>query len=316
MSPADDPDAIGADGGDPTPEQIEAIYDGVSNWGRWGDDDELGALNLVTGAHRAAAAALVRTGRLVSLSRDLPVVPSADVPFPAHHHMLASGDALDATGIEGYEATRDYIGTDVHGLGVTHIDALCHMFVRGRSYNGRTPDTVASTGATAGTIMAVADGIVGRGVLLDVPRARGVEALAPGESIVVEDLEAAEELAGLRVEEGDLLLVGTGRDLGPAGSGAAGLHPSCLPWLHRRGVALLGSDGISDPMPSLGIAGWPFPIHQIGITRIGLLLIDNLRLATLSAACAQEGRWAFLLTVGPLRIPGGTGSPVNPVAVL
>lgn len=309
----------------PTPERLEELYERCSNWGRWGDDDELGALNLLTPERRAAAATAVRSGRIVSLAHDVPTMPSAENPFPAHHHMLASGDALDSNGIPGYEATRDYVGTDVHGLGITHIDALCHMFVRGRTYNGRTAETVPSTGATANTIMAVADGIVGRGVLLDVPRALGVEHLPGNTAISPDQLAAAEAAAGVVVGEGDLLVVSAGRDrrraaqrgrFDPIGDGMAGLSAECLPWLHERGVALLGSDGISDPMPGLGIHEWPFPIHQIGITRIGLMLIDNLRLDDLSTACAEEGRWEFLLAVAPLRVPGGTGCPVNPVAVL
>ena len=96
----------------------------------------------------------------------------------------------------------------------------------------------------------------------------------------------------------------------------AGMHPECLPWLHDRGIAVLGSDGISDAMPGLGIAEWPFPIHQVGIVAIGLHLIDNMALGTISEQCAQRGRWEFLLTLAPLRIEGGTGCPVNPIAVL
>jgi kynurenine formamidase len=309
----------------PTPERLEELYEQCSNWGRWGDDDELGALNLLTPQRRAAAMASVRSGRSISLANDLPKVPSAENPFPAHHHMLASGDALDSNGIPGYEATRDYVGTDVHGLGVTHIDALCHMFAKGRSYNDAMPDTVKSTGATANTIMAAADGIVGRGVLLDVARALGEPHLPGNTAITPDQLDATCETQGVEVGEGDLLLVATGRDarrtesrgrFDPIADGMAGLHAECLPWLHERGIALLGGDGISDPMPGLGIAEWPFPIHQIAITRLGLMLIDNCRLDDLAAACADAGAWDFLLSVAPLRVPGGTGCPVNPIAVL
>ena len=309
----------------PSPERLDELYEQCSNWGRWGDDDELGALNLLTAERRATAVASVRTGRSVSLANDLPKVPSAENPFPAHHHMLASGDALDSNGIPGYEATRDYVGTDVHGLGVTHIDALCHMFAKGHTYNGRTAETVKSTGATANTIMAAAGGIVGRGVLLDVARALGDGPL-PGNTVVTPDqLDATCEAQGVEVGEGDLLMVCTGRDarrteqrgrFDPITDGMAGLGAECLPWLHEKGIALLGGDGISDPMPGVGTPEWPFPIHQIGITRIGLLLIDNMNLEELSEACADAGTWDVLLAVAPLRVPGGTGCPVNPIAVL
>jgi kynurenine formamidase len=260
----------------------------------------------------------------VSLAHDLATVPGPDCPFPAQHHMLASGDARDGTGIPGYEASRDYVGTDVHGFALTHVDALCHMFVRGRMYNGRPADLVKSTGAQCNSVMALAGGVTGRGVLLDVPRARGVPFLAADDLITVATLEAAERREGVRVGEGDLLLVSTGRAArtGAAGervnpfAGLAGLHPECLPWLHERGVALLGGDGISDPMPALPIDRWPFPVHQLGLVAMGLHLIDNLRLDELSEACAARERWTFLLTVAPLRIPGGTGCPVNPIALL
>ena len=308
----------------PSAADVEAIYTATRNWGRWGDDDERGTLNLLTDERRAAAGALVRSGRTVSLGRNLPVVPSPEAPSPAHHHMIAAGDARDANGIPGYEASRDYVGTDVHGMGITHVDALCHMFVRGEMYGGRSADLVKSTGALANTIMAGADGLAGRGVLLDLPRAFGVEHLPGNTAVGVAGLERAERELGVRVEEGDLLVIGTGRDvrraaagrLDPFQDGLAGLHAECLPWLHERGVAVLGSDGISDPTPGLGIPDWPFPIHQVGIVGLGLHLIDNLALDDLSAACADAGRFEFLLTVAPLRIVGGTGCPVNPIAVL
>jgi kynurenine formamidase len=308
-----------------TTAELDDIYQQVKNWGRWGADDERGALNLLTDSHRARAAALVRDGSTVSLAHDLPVRPSAETPFPAHHHMLASGDARDSSGVPGYEACGDYIGTQVHGLGITHIDALCHMFVRSEMYNGRPTSDVRSDGARRNTIMSAAAGILGRGVLLDVPAAAGVDSFPHDRSVMPDELEAAEERQKVTVGEGDILVISTGRDrrrrdkggvLSPFADGLSGLHPTCLPWLHARGISVLGSDGISDHMPYIGTPEWPFPIHQIGITGIGLHLIDNLHLDPISQACADRQRWEFFLTVNPIRIPGGTGCPVNPVAVL
>ncbi len=305
---------------------LDAIYESLRarTWGRWGVDDERGALNFLTSAHTAAAARTVVDGVSVSLGHDLSTTPSPECPFPAHHHMLAGADARENTGIPGYEASRDYVGTDVHGLGITHVDALCHMFVRGEMYNGVPASEVRSDGARRNTIMSLASGVVGRGVLLDIARIRGVDHLAGGEAVTVADLETAESAAGVTVGTGDILLVGTGRDawraeaggaLSPA-LGLAGLHPECLPWLAEREVAVLGSDGISDPMPGAGVARWPFPIHQIGIVALGLHLLDGLDLGGVGAACADRGRWEFLFTLGPLRIPRGTGCPANPIAVL
>jgi kynurenine formamidase len=309
--------------GELTPADLAALFESLKNWGRWGSEDERGTLNHLTPEHARRAAGLVRDGVSVSLARDLPVTPAPDVPFPAHHHMLAGGDARDNTGIPGYEASRDYVGTEVHGLGITHVDALCHMFVDGRMYNGVPASEVRSDGARANTIMAFAEGVVGRGVLLDIAAARDVDYLDGDDLVTVADLERAESVAGVTVGTGDVLLVATGRDarraanpgLSPA-DGMAGLHPAALPWLHQREVALLGSDGISDPMPGLGLVGWPFPVHQIGIVALGLPLIDNMALGSLAEACLSRGRAEFLFSLGALRIVGGTGCPVNPLAVL
>jgi kynurenine formamidase len=171
--------------------------------------------------------------------------------------------------------------------------------------------------------MVARDGIVSRGVLLDAPRARGARWLEPGEQIRRAELEAAEKAQGARVEEGDVLLVATGRDArravhgpwDPAGVGLAGLHPDCIPWLHERRIAVLGSDGVSDALPGSGIPGWPIPVHQCCLVAMGVHLLDNLALGELCEACAARGRYEFLFVVAPLRVEGGTGSPVNPIAV-
>lgn len=304
----------------PSKDELDEMYERLKNWGRWGDDDQRGALNHLTPERSAAAAALVRDGITVSLAHDLGTEASPENPHPAHHHMLASGDARDSNGIPGYEAARDYVGLDVHGLSTTHVDALSHMFVRGEMYGGRPASEVRSDGARANTIMSMAGGVVGRGVLLDVPRAMGIDFFDSGQVVTVEELEATEAAQGLTVGPGDVLLVRWGRDARRRAKqgfdGFSGLHAECLPWLHEREVAVLGSDGISDPMPFVGTPDWPFPVHQIGITGMGLHLIDNMALAELAEACAAAGRWEFLFTMAPLRIERGTGCPVNPIGVL
>jgi len=308
----------------PSGTAMDEMFDAVSNWGRWGDDDERGALHLLDARHRAHAASLVQSGRSVSLAQDITTEPTPQTPEPAEHRMLACGDDRHSSGIPGYEASRDAFGTDVHGMGITHLDALCHMFVDGRMFNGAPADLVTPEGAERNSVMTAAEGIVGRGVLMDVPGARGVDFLAPDQQVTVADLLAAEERQQVTVGPGDLLVIATGRDarthalggsLDPFREGLAGLHPECLPWLHEREIALLGSDGISDPMPPGPIERWPFPVHQIGIVSIGLMLIDNMRLDDVLAACAEHLRWEFLLHVAPLRLPGATGCPVNPIAL-
>lgn len=309
-----------AAGASPTTEELDSLFSSLQAWDRWGSTDERGTLNHLTPARVAAAGEWVRTGETVSLSRDLSTDPLPELPHPVQHHMLASGDALDSSGIPGYEATRDYLALDIHGLWTTHVDALSHMFVRGRMYGGRPPSDVRSDGARANTVLSMAAGVVGRGVLLDVPRALGVDPLSPGHQVIPADLDAAEAAEGVSVGPGDILLVMTGREARRREQsqfdGLAGLHPSCLGWIAQREVALLGSDGISDPIPLAGSAEWPFPVHQIGIVAMGMPLLDNAATEQLSARCAEGGRWAFLFSMGPLRIPGGTGCPVNPLAVL
>ena len=304
----------------PTTEELDAMFDELCNWTRGGADDELGTLHFLTEERRAAAAGGGSTGQAVSLAHDLATEPMPEHPNPVQHHMLASGDARDANGIEGYEAARDHLSLDVHGLWTTHVDALSHMFVKGRMYGGRPASEVRSDGARSNTVLSMADGVIGRGVLLDVPRALDLDYLDGGEVVTVADLETAEVHQGVRVGPGDVLLVAWGREARRTSrkgfDGFSGLHPECLPWLAEREVAVLGSDGISDPMPFLGTPGWPFPVHQIGIVAMGLPLIDNVRLAPLAERCAALGRWEFLFTMAPLRIPRGTGCPVNPVAVL
>jgi kynurenine formamidase len=292
------------------------LFERCSNWGRWGASDERGTLNLITAEQVARAGALVRSGETVSCSRLLNTVPDIENARAALHLMISAGDVVDATGMS---FTRDYIALAPHGFAHSHLDALCHVVWHGQMYNGRPATAVLSTGTTANSITIGEHGIVTRGVLLDIARLRGVEWLEPGTAIEPRDLEAAEAANGIRVGEGDALLVSTGRDRRRAAHGPwhpgelAGLRYSCGPWLHDRGVALLGCDGVSDVMPS----GCDVrqPIHVLCLVAMGMQLLDNLDLSALATACAERGRWEFLLTVAPLRISGGTASPVNPIAV-
>jgi kynurenine formamidase len=295
----------------------------VKNWGRWGADDEMGALNLITPAKRREAGACIEAGEVVSCALELAVQPTSENPHPALHMMIQGGDDCVIPGMN-FESVMDFVGVAFHGMATSHIDALCHVFVDGLMYNGFSKDEVKSTGARKGSIMCAKEGIASRGVLLDMPRAGGVSWLEPNTFIRVSDLEDAEAKQGVRVEEGDILLVGTGRDArraahgpwSPIGVGLAGLHPECIPWLHERGVAVLGGDGVSDPLPGGGIEGWAMPVHQCALVAMGVHLLDNLRLDVLGEACARHERWAFQLTIAPLRIAKGTGSPVNPIATL
>jgi kynurenine formamidase len=306
------PQAMSAD-------ELSALFQQVSNWGRWGENDERGALNHIGAAEVARSAALVREGRTVSLSRNFPTQPGPENPWPAQHHMVIAGDDPCVPGVDGLEVSTDYIGIAFHGMASSHIDALCHVFAQGRMYNGHPATDVKSTGARRNTIMAAKDGIVGRGVLLDVPRAQDVPFVDAGHMVTVAELEAAEEALGVIVGKGDLLMVRLGRDVRRAAfadQAVPGLDPRVVGWLHARQVAVLGGDGVHDPIPS-GVVhrDWAMPIHMLGLAAMGLHLMDNLDLEPLARTCAELERWEFQLVAAPLRIEGGTGSPLNPIAI-
>jgi kynurenine formamidase len=300
-------------------DEFRQLFDRVSNWGRWGADDERGALNYLTPELVAAASGLVRHGRTVSLSRSLNTDREPDNPEPADHHMTMLGGRDHP---EGLAFAKDYIGVDYHNDSHSHLDALCHVSYDGSLYNGRPADSVSGAGAAVETVEVLKDGLIGRGVLLDVPRTRGVNWLEPGESVLPGDLLESENLQRVTVEEGDILLVRTGHasrldELGPwdTASSKAGLHPSCAELLAERRVAALGCDGNSDTAPSF-TEGVGFPIHVLALTAMGVHLLDYLHLDELGSACEEAGRWDFLFVAAPLRIAGGTGSPLNPIAIL
>jgi kynurenine formamidase len=305
---------------DVTAAEFEALFDSVRSWGRWGADDQRGALNRLTANRVAAAASLVRSGVIVSLSLPLNTTTGLANPNPAEFRMTQEHD--DDVGLGPMGFAKDYVGVDYHNDGHTHLDALCHVAYRDRLYNGLPAGSVTAAGASAEAIDLAKDGLVGRGVLLDVPRQRGVPWLEPGEHIFAQDLEAAERGQGVRIEEGDIVLVRTGHarrlaELGPwdTSKSKAGMHPAAMPLLAERGIAALGCDGNNDTAPST-TEGVAFPIHVLALNAMGVLLLDYLQFEDLRGACESAGRWEFLCVTAPLRIRGGTGSPVNPLAVL
>lgn len=302
---------------DMTEGEFRDLFKAVSTWGRW--DGDRGALNHMTPARTAAAARLVRSGATVTLSQPLKTVARIDVPSPAEHHMTMLTDVDIGSGSVRF--AKDYVGVDYHNDGHTHIDAFSHVAYDGRLYDGKSENSVTSEGAGAGSIEVLKDGLVGRGVLLDVPRVRGVSWIEPGDYVFREDLEAAEDAQGVRVGTGDILLVRTGhtrrqaeREPWDTGKAKAGLHPTVATFLAERGVAVLGSDGNNDTAPST-TEGIGFPIHVLAINAMGIHLLDYLQFEDLAQQCEDAGRWEFLFAAAPLRIAGGTGSPLNPTAI-
>ena len=303
-----------------TAAEFAQLFGAVRSWGRWGADDQLGAANRLTPDRVAAAARLVHRGIVVSLSLPLNTSSAPDCPNPAEFRMTQAHDAEGGLGQLGF--AKDFVGVDYHSDGHTHIDALCHVAYEGRLYNGVAASSVTAEGAAAEAIDLIKDGLVGRGVLLDIPRLRGSRWLEPGEHVFASDLQDAEREQGVRIGAGDILLVRTGQagrlaELGPwdTAQSKAGLHPTAMPLLAERGIAALGCDSNSDTAPS-STEGVAFPIHVLALNAMGVLLLDYLQLEDLATACESAGRWEFLCLTAPLRIAGGTGSPVNPLAIL
>jgi kynurenine formamidase len=300
--------------------EFRELFDRVSTWGRWGPDDQRGALNYLTADRVLAGAGLVRSGETISLSLPLNTTVGIDNPAPVDHHMTMLADEDIGSGTLRF--AKDYVGADYHNPSHSHIDAFCHVSFDGHLYNGKSSASVTSEGAAADAIEILKDGLIGRGALLDVPRLRGVAWLEPGDNVFTEDLEGAERDQGLSVGEGDILLIRTGHskrhlELGPwdTDRAKAGLHPTVAPFLAERRIAALGSDGNNDTAPS-ATEGIGFPIHALALNAMGIHLLDYLQFEGLAAACAREGRWEFLFVAAPLRVVGGTGSPLNPIAIL
>ena len=279
----------------------------LSNWGRWGRGDQLGALNLITPAKRIEAAKLVKTGVSVSLAHNYSVNPDLGLPPPFDQEI----SMLNTPG----EYVMERVSFSYHGGIHSHLDALCHVLWQGEMYNGFSKSDVNEDGCQKLGIANVKQGILTRGILMDIPRLKGVDYLPPGTAVYIEDLEAWEEQTGVRVSPGDVIFVRTGRwaTPGSAGSGSAGLHASVAPWLRERDVAIVGGDYANDAIPS-GVQGVFLPIHQLTIVAMGVRLFDNLDLEALAEEAVRQGRWEFMLSASPIPVEGGVGSPMNPIA--
>ncbi|HET9895737.1 MAG TPA: cyclase family protein [Streptosporangiaceae bacterium] len=297
--------------------EFRALYDELRERLPWGPDDRRGALNYLTPVEVLAAVREVRQGITVSMAAPIGNEVTMDDPEPAVHTM--TGTAAASTGLS---FATDRISMNIHGNADSHIDALCHVMFDRALYNDVPAGKVTEHGAVELSIAAAADGIVGRGVLLDIPRVRGAEWLEPGDYVTTADLLAAEEAQNVQAGRGDLLFIRVGHRLRRAARGPwnaavarAGLHPTVMPLLAERQIAVLGSDGNSDAA-GRSARGVGFPVHVLAIKALGLHLLDYLQFENLVPLCAESGRWSFLCVIAPLRLPRGTGSPINPIAIL
>lgn len=311
-----------------TDEEVDALARELSNWGRWGADDELGTLNLVTEHNRIVAAGCVRTGTVHSLALEL----RSDLPQPAGSGRLNAQHVMTATGTDaavqdetvGY--ADDTLSIAVHGA--THWDALAHVFHRGFMYNDRPSTAVTPSGAAANDIVPVARTMVTRGVLVDIARRRGVAALEPDEEVTISDLEATLDAQRVSISAGDALLIRTGHlgrvraagdwanftEINAVAPREPGIGAASLRWLHERGVAAIACDNWAVEWLT-GPDVIRMPVHEVGIVHMGLLLGEMFELDELAGACAGDGRYDFLLAAGPLPVRGGVGGPVNPLAI-
>ena len=298
----------------PTQEEVRAYLKENRTWGRWGPDDQVGAVNLITPEKIIAAARLVRSGRAVSMCREFPKTPGPANLIPAHHYMRKNMVRLNAG------AAIDYYGISYHGVVTTHLDALCHVWDEEGMWNGRDPDKeITFDGGTWGSIHHWKDGIVTRGVLLDVPRHRGEPFVTTDRPVHGWELEDIAREEGVTLEPGDALVVYSGREnwdkenpaWGSIPGDRPGLHASCLKFIRDSDCTVLAWD-MMDHFP----IGYdvPWSVHG-AIFAYGLALLDNALLQPLAEACAEEGRYEFMFVASPLRVVGGTGSPVNPIAL-
>ncbi len=309
----------------PSETDVLKMMDSLSNWGRWGRDDELGTINLITPDKRRRAAGLVKDGVGVTCARPISTQITADTTFQPLRFMVDSGEGRDtvspARALERRGAS-EFIGMVFHGYTITHVDTPAHYFWNGRIYNGRSGNLITSReGAQVESVDLLRDGVVSRGVLLDVAALKG-RWLGSGEGVMPDDLEAAEKAQHVRVESGDILLIRTGYyarriqegPRNPLKDGSPAAHVACAPWFRERDIAMLGTDTHNDvtppPYPAIGNS-----LHVVALVTMGLWLIDNANLEELGQACAARRRWEFMLTIAPLRLPNATGSPVNPIAL-
>ena len=278
-----------------TAEAFDRWMTELSNWGRWGSDDELGTLNLITADKRTQAASLVQTGITVSLSRPLRLGHRATFQRGFNNIFAYGGPGLG----ERAQWIEEQHQIGYHGSPLTHLDALCHVAWDGLTYNGRAFEAIATEtdGCSTNGVAPLRDGIVTRGILMDLPDADRVQ---------VEDIESWEQRTGISISQGDALFLRT--------AGRGGFHNSIMPFIRHRDIAMLIADGgVVDGGPVEGRT--TLPMHMFTLVALGMPLIDGVDLEALADLATRLKRWEFMFTVAPLPVDNGAGSAVNPLAI-
>jgi len=303
-----------------SPTDFRALGRELSNWGRWGADDERGTLNLITPEHVAAAATLARTGRVfdlgLTLGADGPQIGLLGRGNPVHL-MSATGEPRFPDG-GGY--TDDFVFMPLQCA--TQWDGLAHIFYDDVCYNDVPISTVTAQGASRLGIDALSPGVIGRGVLLDVARLHGVDRLPIDHGIGADELDAACARQGVEVRDGDVLLVRTGwtrvlRDgsVREYWRGEPGLTLECCRWLRERDVAALACDNWAVEQYPCPDPATQMPVHYVLIRDLGMTLGEMFDLEALADDCAADGVWEFLLCAPVLKFANAVGTPLNPLAV-
>jgi kynurenine formamidase len=311
--------------GIPTQDQVLGYFSQLSNWGRWGEQDVLGTLNLIDAACSAAALQLAASGRVVSCCWPIDTEIRPGDRVAPQRFMIKTGQGLPIGELGEVldSSASEFLGIASHGRRITHLDGLSHFSYNAQMYNGVPADRVTSDkGATAHDVTSAAKGIITRGVLLDVPAFRGVEWLEPDDFVTPEEITAILARHGIELRAGDALLLRTGLgrrisqgDFSTLGeSKRASWHAACLPLFHDSDIAVIAADAVNENAPS-GYPSLSRPVHTIGITALGLWLVDNCDFEELARTCAELGRYEFAFVVSALPFTGATGSPVNPLAI-
>ncbi len=304
-------------------EVVRALAPRVSNWGRWGKDDERGTINFITPEVVRRAASCVRRGQVFSLGlkfgSDGPQIGQGGRVNPLH--LMSAVNGAIGPDPDGFRYADDVVVMPLQCA--TQWDSLAHVHYGGQLYNGFPAETITPAGAARNAIDKIGNGIVSRGVLLDLARAAGVDRLPPGKVIAPAELEAAERAQGVRAESGDVLLLRTGHlgvfkhDGDRVGymRQMPGLGVACVEWLHARQVAAVATDTNAVEVIPFEDPTTPLPVHLLCIRDMGLTLGEMFDLDELAADCASDGVWECLLSAPPLKVTGGVGSPLNPLAV-
>lgn len=308
-------------------EDVEALAGECRRWGRWGSEDELGAMNFIDAASIVGAARLVRRGRVIScaLPYDQTGPQKGDLgrTNPVHYMVQDGGDiALGAQDhLAGLRYTDDAVTMPLQ-CG-THWDAFSHIFYNGSMYNGFGLESVTSGGASRGALETMREQLIGRGVLLDFPRFRGVEWLAPGEGIDGDDLAACAAAQNVEIRPGDILLIRTGqlrqaREHGwreYTGGDAPGLALGSARFICERGVAAFATDTWGGEVRPNETDALYQPLHIVLLVNAGVLFGEMFDLDELARDCAEDSVFEFLFVAPPLPFTGAVGGPLNPIAI-